>query len=111
MSWKIETESLDDSQLVDSKMSALTIQDLADPDFEVVIGRHTEMFVEKKDETEFDEIQENDRSINEMCTVYGEIFYEMKRFISATGMDFLDKNPECDTMQDFFIFMDYCYGE
>jgi hypothetical protein len=109
MSWKPETESLDDTQLIDPNfMKASTVKNLGDADFEVVIGRNTGVYFSSKEEYYEDEI--DDRSINEMCTVYGEIFYEMKEFISATGMPFLSKNSDWYVMKDFFTYMDDSYG-
>jgi hypothetical protein len=111
MSWKPETESLDDHQLIDGNfMKASTVRNLADADCDVVIGKNTGMCVEKREKEE-EYYEESDRSIGEMCTTYGEIFYEMKRFIRDTGMLFLYERTEWDTMRDFFIYMDHCYGE
>ena len=80
-----------------------------DADFEVIIGKHNEIFLDKKEEDYYED-DIDDRSINEMCTVYGEIFYEMKKVVDATSMPFLEKRADWYVMQDFFTYMDYCYG-
>jgi hypothetical protein len=82
----------------------------------IVIGRTLHTIYETNDEEYYNDYYdekdlENSNSIVEMCEIYSDIFYCLKRFISSAYMPYLDNPPEFDQMSDFFTMMDNAYGD
>jgi hypothetical protein len=76
------------------------------PEYEtVIIGRNVIRYL---DEPEYD--HPSDYSLMEMSTVYGEIYYEMKRFIESAYMPFLEVTSDNEQLADFLTLMDDAYG-
>lgn len=99
-----ETYDLEDHQLVDSTfLKASTVNNLNNRNVDVYIGRDTDVFFEENNEDDYDI---DDNSLMEMSTVYGEIYYELKRFTERMGMPFLEKNSDYVQLYQFLDMMD-----
>jgi len=84
------------------------IETIITPEYDtVVIGRSVIKNI-KLENYEYEEAL--DRSLMEMSTIYGEIYYQLKRFIELAYMPFLEATSDYEQLSDFLTMMDDAYG-